>query len=150
MSQFLPIEQYLPHRGAMRLLDDLLDADDDHAVAAVRIRHDTPFLENGVLPTWVIVEYMAQTIAAWAGFQARQRAQPVKIGFLLGTRRFDAMRPALTPGAHLRIEARCEFKTDAGLGMFSCTAWEEDTLIAQAQLSVFEPEDGTAFVQSKQ
>src|SRR5690606_17142073 len=91
---------------------------------------------------------MSQAIAARAGFHSLQRNERVKIGLLLGTRRCDASQPALEVGAHLRVEIRCELKTDTGLGMFSCRAFEGDTLIAQAQLSVFEPQDGAPFLQA--
>lgn len=148
MSPFLPIEHYLPHRDTMLLVDQLLEASEEHAVAQLRVPRDSPFVENGVLPSWVTVEYMAQTIAAWAGYQAVQKNEPVKIGFLLGTRRFESTQSSVPAGAELRVHARCELQAGNGLGMFSCAVHTQDMLVAQAQLSVYEPEDGVAFVQA--
>lgn len=146
MDSLLPIETYVPHRDTMLLIKQLKAADSESAVTELRIPRDSPFMENGSVPSWIAIEYMAQTIAAWAGYQAVQENRPVRIGFLLGTRKFEAHQPHLRVGSLIRVEARCELQGDNGLGMFDCRAWEGDTLIAQAQISVFEPEDGAAFV----
>jgi len=148
MNQLLPIENYLPHRDIMLLVDRLQAADCESAVAEVRVPRDGPFMENGKVPSWITIEYMAQTIAAWAGYQAVQKNQAVKVGFLLGTRKFEAFRRHLLADSVLRIETRCELQSDSGLGMFDCRVWEDQALIAQSQIAVFEPEDGIAFVQA--
>src|SRR5690606_13029056 len=120
MNGLLPIENYVPHRGAMLLLDRLLEAGPEHAIAQVRVARDGAFLEDGKAPAWIGVEYMAQTVSAWAGFQALKKNEPVKIGFLLGSRKFEAMQPWFAAGSVLRIEAQCELQGSNGLGMFSC------------------------------
>ena len=86
MNAFLAIENYVPHRGVMLLLDRLLQADAESAVAQVTVPRDGLFLQDAGMPAWVGVEYMAQAVAAWAGWQAVQAQQPVKLGFLQGTR----------------------------------------------------------------
>lgn len=146
MNGLLPIENYVPHRGAMLLLDRLLEAGPEHAIAQVRVARDGAFLEDGKVPAWIGIEYMAQTVSAWAGFQARQKNEPVKIGFLLGSRKFEAVQPWFAAGSVLRVEAHCELQGSNGLGMFSCRVYDNGNLAAQAQISVFEPEDGAAVV----
>ena len=44
------------------------------------------FVEDGQVPAWVGIEYMAQAIAAWAGCRARAAGKPPQLGFLLGSR----------------------------------------------------------------
>lgn len=146
MSGLLSIENYVPHRGAMLLLDRLLEAGPEHAITRVYVAKDGPFLEDGRAPAWVGIEYMAQTVAAWAGFQALQNNMPVKIGFLLGTRKFEALQPWFVAGSVLRVEARCELRGSNGLGVFSCQVYDNEALAARAQISVYEPEDGAALV----
>ena len=82
-----PIEQYLPHRGAMRLIDRLIEAGEEHAVAEVDVPDEGLFVRDGSVPAWVGIEYMAQTIAAWAGARALRTGGSPKLGFLLGSRR---------------------------------------------------------------
>ena len=58
--------------------------------STVCIGEDSMFFEppHGV-PGYVGLEYIAQTIAAHGGLRARAVGEPVRIGFLLGTRRYD-------------------------------------------------------------
>lgn len=147
MRDFLPIEKYVPHRGAMLLLERLLDAGEEHAIAQVRVPRDGMFVAHGVVPAWVGIEYMAQTVAAWAGWQAVCRNEPVKIGFLLGSRRYEALCPSFAAGSTLRVEVRCELLGSNGLGMFDCQVWDGDVLSARAKISVYEPENGAAYLQ---
>ena len=104
----------------MLLLERLLHADAETAVAQVTVPRDGLFLQDEGMPAWVGLEYMAQTVAAWAGWQAVQAGQPVKLGFLLGTRKFDAQCAFFALGAVLHIHVRSELVGDNGLGMFDC------------------------------
>lgn len=149
MSAMLPIENYVPHRGAMLLIDQLLHTDAESATAQVTVPRDGLFLQDEGMPAWVGLEYMAQTVAAWAGWQAVQAGKPVKLGFLLGTRKFDAQCAFFAPGTTLRIHVRSELVGDNGLGMFACEIHNEgQDVLAQARVSVYEPEDGSAYIQA--
>lgn len=147
-SELLPIENYVPHRGAMLLLDRLLAADEDGAVAEVTVQRDGLFLHDAGMPSWVGMEYMAQTVAAWAGWRAQKKGQAVKIGFLLGSRKYEAAQPFFAPGARLVVSVRCELMGDSGLGMFDCRIQPagEEMLLATARISVFEPEDESPYI----
>jgi len=142
-SELQPIENYVPHRAPMLLLERLLAADDDSALAEVIVQQDGLFLQDAGMPSWVGMEYMAQTVAAWAGWRARQKGQAVKIGFLLGSRRYEASQAFFAPGARLHVSVRCELLGANGLGMFDCRIHAEGGAeVANARISVFEPADG--------
>ncbi len=144
-TELLPVENYVPHRGAMLLLDRLIAADVDSAVAEVTVPRGGLFLHDAGLPSWVGMEYMAQTVAAWAGWNALRKGQAVKIGFLLGSRRYETAQAFFAPGALLRVSVHCDLMGDNGLGMFDCRIHGQDeTALASARISVFEPEDGSA------
>ena len=131
----------------MLLLDRLLAADDDSAVAEVTVPRDGLFLHDAGMPSWVGIEYMAQTVAAWAGWRARQKGEAVQIGFLLGSRRYETAQAFFTPGTRLRVSVHCELMGVNGLGMFDCrihTADEKE--LATARISVFEPDNGSAYI----
>ncbi len=141
-----PIEAYVPHRGAMLLLSRLIEVDAHHAVAEVRVPFDGLFVHDGQVPSWVGIEYMAQTVAAWSGARGRREDQPPRFGFLLGSRRFEVHCDGFACGAVLRIEAAHEFVSDAGLGMFDCRILQADEVLATARVTVFEPEDSAGFL----
>ena len=93
------IRQLLPHSGPMVLLDRVVVADDESMCAEVRIRSDSFFCADGGVGAWVGLEYMAQTIGAYAGYTAWLRGEPIKIGYLLGTRCYECRRPLFAGSA---------------------------------------------------
>ncbi|MPN41398.1 hypothetical protein SDC9_188944 [bioreactor metagenome] len=125
----------MPHRGAMLLLDRLLAADEESAVAQVTVPRDGLFLQDEGMPAWVGLEYMAQTVAAWAGWRARQAGQSVKLGFLLGTRKFEADADYFAPDTTLTVHVQCELLGENGLGMLDCAIREHEKLRATARIS---------------
>ena len=76
-----PIDELVPHSGTMSLLDKVVEYGEDWLTAEVTISPETLFLTNDAVPAWVGVEYMAQTIAAFAGILAKTHQQDVKLGF---------------------------------------------------------------------
>lgn len=136
------IDTLVPHRGAMRLLDRVIEVDEEQAVAEVDVPFDGLFVRDGAVPAWVGIEYMAQTIALWAGARAVQAGGPPRLGFLLGSRRYEARRAAFPSGVSLRVEARCELIGSNGLGVFDCRIVMDGDTVATARVSVFEPPEG--------
>jgi predicted hotdog family 3-hydroxylacyl-ACP dehydratase len=139
----------VPHSGRMLLVDALLASDEDSVLVAAQVRPDNPFADADGVPAWVGIEYMAQAVAAWAGCRALARGERARIGFLLGTRRYDCDGAHLRFGAQLRIEARRELFGENGLGLFACRILEGERVLASANLSVFEPPDPAAFLESQ-
>ena len=99
-------------------------------------------------PAWVGVEYVAGAIAAWAGGGAGHAGRAPSIGFLLGTRRYTAHQPFFAAGSCLRVEANCELLGENGLGMFACRILAGDIEMAVANVSVFEPTDAMAYLET--
>jgi len=140
------IERFIPHRPPMRLIDRLIEADDEGVVVEADVPLQGRFVDDGAMPTWVGIELMAQAISAWAGARAHRRGQPTKLGMLLGTRRFRIRRTSLPAGATVRIHVRCELLADHGLGMFDCHIKLGDETVASAYVSVFEPDDSVSYL----
>ena len=150
MHDLYDIERVVPHRGTMRLVDRLVAWDEDSVAVELRVPHEGPFSHAEGVPAWVGVEYMAQAIAAWAGCRARSAGREPSIGFLLGTRRYEAQCTYFRSGARLRVEARCELLGENGLGMFACRIMQGEDVLAVANVSVFEPNDAVAYLESGQ
>jgi len=142
----LQVADLVPHRGTMSWLHRVISVDAERVVAEADIAEDSLFLRGGQLDAWIGIEYMAQTIAAWAGHRARREGRSIALGFLVGTRRYDVHRQSFKVGECLRIEASCELMADNGLGMFACRILVGGEVAATANLSVFEPPEGEAFL----
>lgn len=141
------VDEVVPHRGAMLLLDRLLAHDEGSMVVEAMVREDNVFANAEGVPIWVGIEYMAQAIAAWAGCRARQLNEPVKLGFLLGTRRFECAGGYFRFGQRLRVEAHREFSAENGMGMFACRIVADAVEVATANVLVYEPTNIDAFLQ---
>ena len=141
------IRTLVPHSGPMVLLDQVLSADETHLCAAVTIRRDSLFSGPDGVGAWVGIEYMAQAVAAQAGYAAQQRGEPIKIGFLLGARRFECKRPVFAPGSVLHVRAEQVLRGDNGLASFACTISEQQEIIASATVTVFQPANVNEFLQ---
>ncbi|HQQ62833.1 MAG TPA: hotdog family protein [Pseudomonadales bacterium] len=133
------VADLVPHAAPMLLLDDVLDFGELFCVASVTIRPDSLFFQPGKgVPAYVGIEYMAQTIAAWSGIRMRLQGKSPTVGFLLGTRKFQALQLFYAPGTVLTVRAEQTYNVD-GMGVFSCTLYAGDHLCASAQVNVFEP-----------
>jgi len=140
------IRTLVPHAGRMLLLDRVLAVDEDSLCAEVSIRKDSLFCGADGVGAWIGIEFMAQAIAAHAGHAARMRGEPVKIGFLLGTRRYACARSSFPIGSVLRVSVRSLLIAENGLGSFECRMEDVDGEVATATVSVFSPANVDEFL----
>lgn len=141
-----PIASLLPHAGNMILIDHVDGYDDDSLHARAVVKPGPYSLPDGSLPPWLGMELMAQAVGAWAGCQARQAGHAVKLGFLLGTRRYEC-HGELPAGAALTITVRRGLIDASGMSVFECELRDATRLLAQARLNVYQPKDPSAFTQ---
>lgn len=149
MKTDLAITDLVPHSGAMCWLDRVIDADAESLLAEATVRADHLLVRDGRLSAAAGVEYMAQAAAAWAGWQRHASAAEggaARIGFLLGTRRYQCSRAAFCVGDVLRVHVQRLFQADNGLGQFECVITLDGAEVARASLNVFGPDDPEAFL----
>lgn len=152
LPEHLPeISSLVPHSGAMVLLDRVIFADDENLCAEVNIGSDTVFFDGDGVASWVGIEYMAQAIAAHAGYLSSLRGDPVKVGFLLGARRYECRRPSFPLGSVLKISIQRILQAENGLGAFECRIDDSQdstgTPVAVATITVFQPDNVGDFLQ---
>ncbi|WP_122454332.1 hotdog family protein [Pseudomonas viridiflava] len=134
-----PLAELIPHAGDMILIDQVLAFDEEQIQTCLTVRANGLFNEaDGSLPAWVGVELMAQSVAAFAGCQARSKGDAVKLGFLLGSRKFECNVAHFPAGSELNIHAVRSLQDDSGMGVFECTLTGPD-LNAFARLNVYCP-----------
>lgn len=142
------INELVPHDRTMSLLDNVIECDTDSLKASVTIHRDSMFAEEQGIPAWIGVEYMAQAISAWAGYQDKEMGREVNIGFLVGTRRYQSNLPYFPIGATLIISIDRELQGDNGLGVFNCRI-ESSNLEVTAALNVFQPNNVDEFLEQQ-
>lgn len=148
-DQSFSVRDLLPQAGAMVLLDRVLEVGEWHIEAGLRVRDDGLF--SGALhtvPAWVGIEYMAQTVAAYSGYQRIRRGKTVDLGFLLGTRHYGCSVGEFPCGMELIVRATLEIEGANGLSVFDCHITGEG-ISAAAKLNVFLPADSKIYLAEK-
>ena len=142
----------LPHSGRMVLIDRITRYGDYFVEAGAQIKPDHILLAGGILPYTAFIELMAQAVGAYAGIQARKNARPVRLGFLLGTRKLEIFAQSVPVGTHLLATAHMSIQDAGGMGVFDCELrWTDapetssgtlpsDGILARASLNVYSPE----------
>ena len=82
MQQIANIESYIPQRAPFVMIDSILDSDETTTRSKFLVRADNIFVENGYLKEPALVENIAQTAAARAGYISKTQNKPVKLGYI--------------------------------------------------------------------
>ena len=60
----MDIEKLIPHRDRMKLINEVLDIDDDKVITSALVSDTWPLYEGGFVDPIVLIEIVAQTAAA--------------------------------------------------------------------------------------
>ncbi|AQS38479.1 putative 3-hydroxylacyl-(acyl carrier protein) dehydratase [Shewanella psychrophila] len=149
----MAIADVIPHRDPMILIDRLISHETDSLLTQVDIDELSPYFDtelNGV-PNYVGIEYMAQSIAALAGVEAKSRGDIIRVGFLLGTRKLQMHIPHYQLGKSYQTRVTRLYQEESGLAVFDCQIFHQETLVATANVNVFQPQDIKNYIsESKQ
>ncbi len=135
-----PIHSLLPQSGAMCLLDRMLFVSEEKVEVFLKVRDDGLFSKGSVVPAWVGIEYMAQAVAAWSGYQCLRQGEPIRIGLLLGTRHYQCSVAEFSCGTELEVRARLNFQAANEMSVFDCEI-HGPQISATAMLNVLLPKN---------
>ncbi len=139
MSTFPPVGDLISHRPPALLLERILALSTTRCVALVRVEPGAWYLqEDGTAPAWIGLEWMAQAASAFSGHRHRLAGRAPRIGFLLGTRSYEALVPSFPVGLELEVEAEAIFLDDTGLSAFTCAVRRSGETLARARLKAIE------------
>ncbi len=143
------IESVAAHTEPMILLDSLDRYGEKTCVCRVNITEQSAFydFENQGVASYIGSEYMAQTIAAYAGAHALDENREVKIGFLLGSRSYKTSSPYFKLNEQIIISIEELYKENSGLSVFGCEIHDVDgNILANANINVFQPTNPQEFL----
>jgi len=132
----------LPQKPPMVLLDSIVSHTSEETVCSVRIDPASKFASaDGSIPSWIALEYMAQCAAAHSGLEEREKGNPIRLGFLLGSRRLNFHVASFAAEANLQVSVRPAWN-DGELASFSCSVRDEHgAVLADCELSAYSPHD---------
>jgi len=140
MSHIPDLIDLLPHDMPLVLVDELIDVQEFSIHCRVTISDKNIFFnhETKTLPAWVGIEFMAQSVAGWSGYHAWKKGNKSPIGFLLGSRKYQAECSDFQRGDILDIFAEQVLENN-GMAVFSCYIESNGQQVASSQLNVFVP-----------
>jgi predicted hotdog family 3-hydroxylacyl-ACP dehydratase len=142
LTEFAPVTELIPHRGALLLIDRVLEHDGGSTTVRV-LAGAGGWLQrgDGTVPPWLALEYMAQCSAAHEGLRARAEGRDLPRGFLVSAQRVKLQGSGFRCDEVLRVSARL-VRGRPGLGALSylCSIWGDPggspDPIAEGRLSV--------------
>lgn len=139
----MPASEFLLHRPPMLLLDYVVEAGAAQTLCEWHVTDAAAFLvpQRGV-PAYVGIEYMAQCVAVHAGVRSRLVGLGPPLGFLLGTRRYQARVEYFLLGQTYRAACRELIRDENGMGSYECRILLRDNVVAEGRLAVLEKERG--------
>ena len=125
----------LPQRHPFVMVGELLYADEVIIRTGFLIREDNILVEDGTFTEAGLLENIAQTAAAGAGYAASREHRPIDIGYIGAIKNFEIFSlPKVND--ELTTEVRIEQKIfDATIALG--TVWSSKNLIAQCELKIF-------------
>jgi predicted hotdog family 3-hydroxylacyl-ACP dehydratase len=121
----------------MLLLDGIRDHSGDSIVCSTTPSEATPYAGPDGVPAILALEFMAQTVAAYAGMRARSQGRPVRMGYIIGVRTMSLSVSILPLNEELLVTAEMTWGDDE-LGRFECSVTGPAGSVAEAQLTVFQ------------
>ena len=76
------IKELIPQREPMIMLDTFYDATDSEANTGYTVTNDTLFGREGFLTEPGLIEHIAQSASAFAGYKAKIANEPTPLGFI--------------------------------------------------------------------
>jgi 3-hydroxyacyl-[acyl-carrier-protein] dehydratase len=129
------IEQLLPHRKPMVMIDELVSFDQDSAVATKCFDDDSYGVDDGVVAEPLLIEALAQTVAAFHGKHRRLQGMEPTMGMLVGVNDFEFILPAKS-----KYKLEISVRIDKVLGQFriaSGAIHQQGNLIAKGEMKFY-------------
>ena len=129
------------HGNDIVLIDKVIECAENYIIVNANLDQNIPFLD-----TYKSIEMMAQSLGCFQYINMSIIGEgKAKIGFLLGTRKFEIYIPHIEYNQELFIETKLSVQNDDGFGVYDSTIYigsiAENNKAASAVLSVLSPKD---------
>ena len=135
MQEFEPIITYIPQRPPFVMVDRLVLVTDTDTISELVVKDQNLFCEEGHFFESGLIENIAQTVAAGAGYRSLQKGEAPTIGMIGSIKRLSITKRPQT-GNNLLTTV----KIITELGNAVVVAGEvkvDDEIIATCQLNIF-------------
>ena len=135
----LTLEDLLPHRGHMMLLEKVLEADSKHALTLSRVRKSWPMAGDRGVDPLILIELAAQTAGVCNGLDRIQTKglESEQMGWLVGIKKTEFFIHSLPFGSKIISRAENTYNFE-NLREVCCELHIENKLICKSVLQLFQ------------
>jgi predicted hotdog family 3-hydroxylacyl-ACP dehydratase len=131
-------EELIPHRDRMKLIDTIVEVNDDHCVTRATVTKAWPLCADGVVDAVVLVELVAQTASAAASWDKRHSEAMGGAGYLVGIKRASWSRACVPVGTLLTTTVTNEVRRE-NYGVFVGRVEGDEGLTAEVAVQAVKP-----------
>lgn len=129
------IQKFIPQRPPMVMVGQLLNNSESASTSQFKIEKDNIFCSGGYFTEPGIIENMAQSAALRAGFEANQKNEKVKVGFIGAIKKLSIYQ---LPAINTTIKTTITITNNFGnITLVKSQVYESGLLIAEAEMSIF-------------
>ena len=124
----MDVDEYLPHRDRMKLIDTIVSVDENQAVTESIITADWPLVSANAVRSIIIVELVAQTASVhvtWTEKQT-QAASDSGRGWLVGVKNAQFLLDRIPVGSRVRTRACTVFHFENYTGIQGSVEWHSE------------------------
>jgi len=129
------IQSFIPQRPPFVMIDKLLSVDEAVIRTGFNIKSDNIFVEDGEFKEPGLVENIAQSAAARAGYISRRENKPIPLGYIGAVKNLEIYSFPKT-GDELITEITIENQI-FDVTIISGTISSKGTVLAQCQIKIF-------------
>ncbi|VAW38805.1 hypothetical protein MNBD_DELTA03-963 [hydrothermal vent metagenome] len=133
------IEDLIPHRGKMILIDEIVEMTPEYSLTSSTVNEDWPLLSAGGVSTLILIEVAAQSAGVCNGWDRIQvkGIESSKMGWLVGIKRAEFSRDFIPLRSKIITRSENSSKYD-NLRITSSVSRIDDDIIAEVTLQLFQ------------
>ena len=143
----IDLDELLPHRDRMRLVDKVLAVDTKSATTESIVNDIWPLYERNFVPALVIVELVAQTASICVGWKTKLENPSTKggRGWLVGIKNASFVRDKIPLNACIITRVKMDFSFENYTGIVG-RAETDSVMIGEVHLQVMQSETDSVIV----
>jgi predicted hotdog family 3-hydroxylacyl-ACP dehydratase len=130
------ILELIPQRPPMQMVDKLLQADERSAIASLTVKDSNLFCENGKFREPGLIEFIAQTAAAFTGYRNKLHSGKVNEGYIGAVK--NLIVTTLPP---VDSEIQCKITVEneiVGFTIITGKVMHEGNVVAECEMRILE------------
>jgi predicted hotdog family 3-hydroxylacyl-ACP dehydratase len=129
------IEELIPQRHPVIMLDTFFDATESEADTGLTITKDNLFCNDGLFEEPGLIEHIAQSASAFAGYKSKWANEPTPLGFIGEIKKCQIYFLPKT-GDELRTHIRI-LSEALGISLLTAETKVNDQIAVQCQMKIY-------------